>query len=258
MCPADQIRYTPFRGRRSYALLFDFCLPEIGKLKPSGKRMIQQVQGAIMKKMIFITLLTMLCATFAMAQQKTGTLKGRIEDEKGKPIAEAEIHAMSSRTRNVKEAVTDKDGNYSFELEPDDYTVSIDAEGFKGGTMTQMLQVEEGKETKAKTIKLYKAAKSSLLRGAVFDENGFSLPGVRLKLVRVPNDAEARDKKKLEPVKQDYLTNSRGEFAFRLPPMRARYQVTAMRSGYKPQVKTVDVNADESVPLAFTLETIKE
>jgi hypothetical protein len=211
-----------------------------------------------MKKIIFLTAFLMLCAISATAQHKTGTLKGRIEDEKGKPIAEAEIRVMSSRTRNVKEAATDKNGIYALELEPDDYTVSIDAEGFKGGTMTQMLQIEEGKETTAKTIKLYKAAKSSLVRGAVFDENGFSLPGVHLKLVRVPNDAEAKDKKKLESVKQDYVSNSRGEFAFRLPSMRARYQVTAMRSGYKPQIKTVDVNADESVPLAFTLESIKE
>jgi hypothetical protein len=240
------------------ALLFDFCLLKIGKLKPSDDRMIHIFQEAIMKKLICLTTFLLLSVIAASAQQKTGTLKGRIEDEKGKPIPEAEIRAMSSRTRSVKETTTDKDGNYVLELEPDDYTVSIDAEGFKGGTMTQMQQVEEGKETKAKPIKLYKEAKSSRVRGAVFDENGFSLSGVHLKLVRVPNEAEARDKKKLESVKQDYVTNSRGEFAFRLPSMRARYQVTAMRSGYKPQVKTVDVNADESVPLAFTLESIKE
>lgn len=200
----------------------------------------------------------MLLTLAAMAQQKTGTLKGKIEDEKGKPIADAEVRVMSSRTRNVKETTTDKEGNYTLELEPDDYTLSFDAEGYKGGTMTQMQQVEEGKENKVKTIKLFKGKRTSLVRGAVFDVKGYSLPGVRLKLVRVANEEEAKDKKKIASVKMDYITNSRGEFAFRLPPVRARYQVTALIRGYKSQVKTVDVGEDEAVPLAFSLEPVQE
>lgn len=211
-----------------------------------------------MKKTIILILFLMLSTIAATAQQKTGTLKGRIEDEKGKPIANAEVRVMSSRTRNVKEAMTDKDGNYTLELEPDDYTLSFDAEGYKGGTMTQMQQVEEGKENKVKTIKLFKGKRTSLVRGAVFDANGYSLPGVRLKLVRVASEEEAKDKKKFDSVKMDYITNSRGEFAFRLPPVRARYQVTALLRGYKPQVKTVDVGEDEAVPLAFSLEPVQE
>lgn len=211
-----------------------------------------------MKKTVFLTIFLMLCTIAAMAQQKTGTLKGRIEDEKGKPIADAEVRVMSSRTRNTKETTTDKEGNYTLELEPDDYTLSFDAEGYKGGTMTQMQQVEEGKESKVKTIKLFKGRRTSLLRGAVFNANGFSLPGVRVKLVRVANEEEAKDNKKIASLKMDYITNSRGEFAFRLPPVRARYQVTAIVSGYKPQVKTVDVGEDEAVPLAFSLEPVQE
>ncbi|MBI3653042.1 MAG: carboxypeptidase regulatory-like domain-containing protein [Acidobacteria bacterium] len=211
-----------------------------------------------MKKIIFLPAFILWCALVATAQHKTGTLTGHIEDEKGKPLAAVEVRAMSSRTRNVKETTTDKEGNYALALEPDDYTISFDAEGFGGGTMTQMQQVEEGKETKVKNIKLYKARKTSLVRGAVFDERGFSLPGVQVKLLRVATEEEAREKKKLESVKLNFVSNSRGEFAFRVPSLRARYQVTAMLRGYKPQVKTVDVNPDEAVPLAFTLEAVKE
>jgi hypothetical protein len=211
-----------------------------------------------MKKRVFLTMFLMLLTTAVMAQQKTGTLKGRIEDEKGKPIADAEVRVMSSRTRNVKETTTDKEGNYTLELEPDDYTLSFEAEGYKGGTMTQMQQVEEGKENKVKTIKLFKGRRTSLVRGAVFTANGFSLPGVRVKLVRVANEEEAKEKKKIDSFKMDYITNSRGEFAFRLPPVRARYQVTALVSGFKPQVKFVDVGEDEAVPLAFSLERVQE
>jgi protocatechuate 3,4-dioxygenase beta subunit len=216
------------------------------------------LQEAMMKKTVLLMAFVMLYVVAAMAQQKTGTLKGRIEDEKGKPLADVEVRVMSSRSRNVKETTTDKEGNYTFELEPDSYTLTFDAEGYKGGTMTDMQQIEEGKENKVKTIKLFKGKRTSLVRGAVFDVNGYSLPGVRIKLVRVANEEQLKDKKKIDSLKMDYITNSRGEFAFRLPPVRARYQVTAMLRGFKPQVKNIDVGEDEAVPLAFSLEPIME
>ncbi|HEY7545667.1 MAG TPA: carboxypeptidase-like regulatory domain-containing protein [Blastocatellia bacterium] len=193
-----------------------------------------------------------------MAEQKTGTLKGRVEDAKGKPLADAEVRVMASRDRSIKETKTDQSGNYSFELEPDHYTVSIDAEGYQGGTLRDMWQVEEGAETKVKTVQLQKAKKTSLIRGAVFDAGGLSLAGVRIKLVRIPTEEEQKDKKKFEALSRDYITNSRGEFAFRLPSIRARYQLTASLAGYKSETKTVDLGESESVPLAFSLEPEKK
>jgi hypothetical protein len=165
---------------------------------------------------------------------------------------------MSSRTRAVKEAKTDEFGSYSFELEPDDYTISFDADGFQGGTLREMQQVEEGKETKVKTIQLAKARRTSLLRGAVFDSEGRSLAGVRLKLARVPTMDEIKESKKVQSLSMSYITNNRGEFAFRLPSVRARYQITATLSGYKPETKNVEVNEDEAVPLSFSLEPLKK
>lgn len=217
-----------------------------------------------MKKAVSLVLLLFLAfgvaslSSLAQQPQKTGTLKGRVEDVKGKPLADVEVRVMSSRTRAVKETTTDKDGNYALELEADDYTVSFDAAGVRGGSMTQMQQVEVGKVTEVKTIRLEREKRTSLLRGAVFNTEGFSLPGVKLKLVRVPSEEEIKEKKKIDSFKAEYVSNSRGEFAFRLPPVRARYQVTAMLSGYKPQTKTVFVNEDEAAPLAFSLEAIKE
>jgi uncharacterized GH25 family protein len=190
--------------------------------------------------------------------QKVGTLKGKIENEKGKPVAGAEVRAMSSRTREMSETTTDQSGNYKFSLEPDAYVVSFDAEGFQGGTLRQMQQVEEGKETEIKTIRLPKAKRTSLVRGAVFDSNGSSLGGARVKLIRVPTAEQQKEGKRIESLSRDYSTNNRGEFAFRLPPLRARYQVTATHPGYKPETKIVEVNEDEAVPLAFTLEPLKK
>jgi len=199
-----------------------------------------------------------LVAAYALPQ-KSGTLKGKIESEKGVPIAAAEVRAMRSRDRSVKETKTDDGGNYSLELEADDYTVSFDAEGYQGGTLVQMQQVEDGKETIVKTIRLGKVThRTSLIRGAVFELSGVSLAGVHLKLLHVPTDEEAKEHKHVSSLSMSYTSNSHGEFAFRVPAAHARYQVTATLFGFKPQTKAVDVNEGEAVPLAFSLEPVKK
>lgn len=212
-----------------------------------------------MKKFLSaITLISLISVPLA-AGQATGTLKGKIENEKGKPIAGADVRAMRSRNRSIKETKTDQSGIYSFELEPDDYTISFDAEGFQGGNLVQMQQVEESKETVVKTIRLEKSSRrTSLIRGAVFDSNGASLAGVHLKLVRVPTTEEEQEHKHVGSFSLSYTSNSHGEFAFRVPTTRARYQVTASLQEYKPQSKTVDVNGSEAIPLAFSLEPAKK
>src|SRR5262245_5703133 len=204
-----------------------------------------------------IALLSLSIPGFGVSQN-TGTLKGKIENEKGKPIAGADVRAMRSRDRSVKETKTNETGSYSFELEPDDYTVSVDAEGYQGGSLVQMQQVEAGKETAVRTIRLEKATRrTSKISGAVFDSNGASLAGVQLKLVRVPTAEEEKDHKHVDSNSMNYTSNSHGEFAFRVPAVRARYKITATRSGYKSETKFVDVNESESVPLAFSLEPVK-
>src|SRR5262245_20130811 len=211
-------------------------------------------------KRLCMSILFVLCALALPAfGQGSGTLKGKIETEKGKPIEGAEVRVLRSRDRSVKEAKTDANGTFSFELLPDDYTVSFDAEGYQGGTLVQMQQVEEGKETVVKTIRLSKVShRTSLIRGAVFDSVGASLPGVSLKLVRVATADEEKDRKKVGSLSLSYTTNSHGEFAFRVPSVRARYRVTASLNGYKLETKFVDINENESVPLSFSLEPVKK
>src|SRR5689334_5234155 len=123
-----------------------------------------------MKRAAVVTLIVLCLVAGGFAfQQKTGTLKGKVEGEKGKPIADVDVRVMSSRSRAITEAKTDADGNFTLELEPDSYTVSFDAEGYAGGTMRDMQQVEEGKITEVKTITLVRAKRTSRVRGAVFD-----------------------------------------------------------------------------------------
>jgi hypothetical protein len=218
-------------------------------------------QGTKLMKRVSQTAFVIICLLTAAfsATQTSGTLRGKIENNKGKPIAGAEVRAMRHRDRSIKETKTDQSGGYSFELEPDDYTVSFDAEGYQGGTLVQMQQVEEGKETSVKTIRLEKAGRrTSLIRGAVFDRSGASLAGVTLKLLRVATEAEEKERRHIESVSMSYTTNRHGEFAFRVPAARARYRITAALTGYKTELKTIDVTESEAVPLAFSLEPVKQ
>ena len=194
----------------------------------------------------------------AGSQQKTGTLKGRIEDEKGKAIAGAEVRAMSSRDRSISDTKTDASGAYSFEVLPDEYTISFQADGYQEGTLQEMQQVEEGKETRVKTIKLPKVTHTSLIRGSVFDAQGRSISGARIKLVRIPTEDEQRGGTHFKGLSRDYVSNIHGEFAFRLPSARARYRITAGAPGYRADTKDVDVSERESVPVAMTLLPLKK
>jgi len=194
----------------------------------------------------------------AGSQQKTGTLKGKIEDQKGKAIAGVEVRIMSSRDRSISETKTDANGVYSFEVPPDEYTVSFQAEGYQEGSLQEMQQVEEGKETHVKTIRLPKATHTSLIRGSVFDFQGRSISGARIKLVRIPTEDEQKEGKHFKGLSRDYISNNHGEFAFRLPSARARYRITAAAPGYRPDTKDVDVNESESVPVAMTLLPLKK
>lgn len=210
-----------------------------------------------MLKLSLLLVTLSIVASAGASHQQNGILKGKVEDEKGKALGGAEVRIMNSRTRSVKETRTDLSGGYSFEVEPGDYTVSIDAEGYQGGTLVAMQQVEEGKETEVSTMRLPKAKRTSLVRGVVFDTRGLGVPGAKVKLERVPTEEEEKERKRIGSYRRDYVTNSRGEFAFRLPPLRARYRLTAILAGYTTDSKIVDVGENEAVPVALTLEPVK-
>jgi hypothetical protein len=65
-----------------------------------------------------INALVLVCLPIAAlaTTQSGGTLKGKIEDEKGKPIAGAEVRAMRSRDRSLKETRTDEAGTFPSSL----------------------------------------------------------------------------------------------------------------------------------------------
>ena len=77
-----------------------------------------------------------------------------------------------------------------------------------------------------------------VVAGAVFRENGFSLPGAAVTLAM----KEAPKGKKLQA-----LSDARGEFAFRVAPRAATYLVRASLKGYQAAEKEAAVGGEERV-----------
>ena len=85
----------------------------------------------------------------------------------------------------------------------------------------------------------------AVVAGTVFRESGFSLPGaaVTLALKDAPKKA-----KKLQSV-----SDSRGEFAFRVPPGAATYVVKASLKGFQSIEKEASVSGEERVEVTLVL-----
>ena len=82
-----------------------------------------------------------------------------------------------------------------------------------------------------------------VIAGSVFNENGHSLPGARVRVA--PENAPKK--------KQETYSDGRGEFAVRVPAAKRRYLVTVEAKGFAPQTKTVEVFESEKTSVTFLL-----
>ena len=89
----------------------------------------------------------------------------------------------------------------------------------------------------------------ALIYGSVFRESGLSLPGAQVEIVPAAELQGARKFKKLEAV-----SDSRGEFAFRVPVEEMTYKLTVRAAGYIPQEKTTQAAGEVRVDVFFRLE----
>jgi len=94
-----------------------------------------------------------------------------------------------------------------------------------------------------------KQAPYALVFGTVFQESGLSLPGARIEIVPAGELQGARKFKRLEAV-----SDSRGEFAFRVPVEEMTYKLTASAAGYIPQEKSTQAAGEVRVDVFFRLE----
>lgn len=89
----------------------------------------------------------------------------------------------------------------------------------------------------------HKPIPSFLIIGTIFNENAFSLPNVQVRIRR------AGEKK----FRWETTTNSRGEFAVRVPP-GYEYEVLAHIKDYEDQNQTVDSKTEVQQRLSIKLQ----
>lgn len=89
----------------------------------------------------------------------------------------------------------------------------------------------------------------AVVGGTVFREPGFALPGAEVTLLP---DSDP-DQTALNIKKTITISDSRGEFVFRVPTAPMRYKVRAAAKGYGSQQKQVSVEGEQRVDATFTL-----
>jgi Carboxypeptidase regulatory-like domain len=92
----------------------------------------------------------------------------------------------------------------------------------------------------------------SVIAGTVFLESGFALPGASV-ILNVKNPSAGRKFKPLEAV-----SDARGEFAFRVPPVPADFTVRASMKGFQSIEKEAAISAPgerNEVTLVLTKES---
>jgi hypothetical protein len=92
------------------------------------------------------------------------------------------------------------------------------------------------------------AAPTALIAGTVFRDSGFSLPGAGLTV-----DADPEPGVKVKFKRVSMVSDSRGEFAIRLPAVPMRYVLTVSAAGFETWKKQFSIQGEERLDLSVVL-----
>ena len=179
----------------------------------------------------------LLLSISCFAQDKsTGVIKGKVRVERGSPSGVAAI--LIQGDREVSRTLTDKRGDFTIShVVPGTYSVKFRKAGLSVGTVDDVT-VKAG-QTRPLGDRLYLTIDEgsiAFIRGSVFTEDGRSVPGVPVDLVRIISENSTQKK-------DTRITGETGEFVFRLPPDAAKYRVTLKADGIEPASKDVEVES---------------
>jgi hypothetical protein len=214
----------------------------------------------ILRRKLFLTLCAALFALSAVgavgvaAQKKskkqeptTGDISGRVRVDAGVSAANVSVHVRRGE-EEVAQAVTNSKGEFEIRgLMPGTYGLTLRKAGLQVGKM-ETVEVRAGKTVSLKDHLYLPVDEGSIahLRGSVFSADGRSLSGARVELSRVEADGSV---KKID----SRVANGTGSFAFRLPPGRARYRVTAKADGMQAATQDVDIDGAAIFRVALSL-----
>jgi hypothetical protein len=181
----------------------------------------------------------------------TGNIVGRVKVAPGATPGGVAVTVRRGDTE-VARRETNAKGEFEFQgLEPGAYGLTLRKAGLEVGRMEDV-QVRAGRTVSLKD-KLYLGIDDGSIahiRGSVFDAGGRSVGGAKVELARVEADGTF---KKLD----DRVSNATGSFAFRLPPDRARYRLTAKADGAEPTSEEINIEGAAIYRIALSLQPKK-
>lgn len=205
-----------------------------------------------LNRSLFGSLLVVLMAGGALAQDRSsGSIKGKVRVETGTPAGVAVV--VRQGEREVTRGLTDRKGEFVVSrLTPGLYGVTLRKAGLSIGTI-ENIEVKAGKTRSLGDNLVLAIDEGSIafLRGSVFNEDGRSVPNVKIELAKILDDGTV---KKID----GRVSNEIGAFVFRLAPDKAKYRVTAKPSGGNPVSQDVDVDDAAVYRIALSIKTAKK
>ena len=219
-----------------------------------------------MKYQKFSFALALIVAFFALPAfaQESGGVRGKIRTAKGDGIGGAVVSARQNGA-DVKSVKADADGKFVLGgLAPGVYNIVFDRSGYATGVKYNV-EVESNKirDLGARLVLTVDQGTQVIIKGAVFDEAGKSVAGVKVEIEKVSSNGST---KKLgsgytssgnDPGIRGGDGNARGEFTFRFSEGAAKYRVTAQAKDAKAS-KEIDVDSAGIYRLALSLEVKNE
>ena len=199
----------------------------------------------VMKSILWaIFVLAALSITGAAQDKSTAVIKGKVSVERGSPSGVGVL--LLQGDQEVGHTATGKNGDFTLSrITPGTYSVKFRKPGLAVGTIEDVL-LKAGQTRSFKDLMLkIDEGSVTFIRGSVFSEDGHSVPGVRVDLVRVVGENSVQ--------KMEYrITGETGEFVFRLPPDAGKYRVILKADGVEPSSKDVEVEMAAVYRVALT------
>ncbi len=207
-----------------------------------------------MKLKTIYALLGEIVLFFALAlsvQAQQATVKGKVKEQGGKALAGVAIRAVNAANqKDARETKSDSKGEFEVTgLGGGDYVLTFELAGFKT-FVTRRLEVKAGETIKLKTtIEMTRERESySLIEGAVFNSDGFSLPNATVVIERIGDGKR---------FKKEKTSEEGGKFKFEVPTEKATYRITATARGFQSASQEIEIDPDEVRHIALSLERVK-
>lgn len=180
-------------------------------------------------------------------QPATGGISGRVRVDPGQSAAGVSV-VIRQGDAEVAHATTGAKGDFEVQgLAPGTYGMTLRKPGLQIGR-AEKLEVSAGKTRRLGNLYLgVDEGSIAQLRGSVFRADGRSLGYATVEIGRVEADGSVR---KLD----SHVANGYGQFAFRLPPERARYRVTAKADGMEAASEEVEIDGAAIFRVALSLK----